>query len=109
MFADYAKVKPCFLMELLYLINFQAVQLIATLISCYSQSCFGKNLVIDPTAEEEAFQDGSFMVTYMPSRKEVTQLTLTGEWSTAKINEVEHVNSLSIFFFNLLIPPYLHL
>ncbi|KAM0952981.1 putative ribosomal protein S5 domain 2-type [Dioscorea sansibarensis] len=57
------------------------------LVSSVSVSCFGKNLVIDPTAEEEAFQDGSFMVTYMPSRKEVTQLTLTGEWSTAKINE----------------------
>ncbi|KAG0469797.1 hypothetical protein HPP92_016497 [Vanilla planifolia] len=51
------------------------------------KSCFGKNLVIDPSSEEEACQDGSLMVTYMPSRNEITQFTLTGEWSTAKMNE----------------------
>ncbi|KAH0451465.1 hypothetical protein IEQ34_018764 [Dendrobium chrysotoxum] len=57
------------------------------LVSAVSLSCFGKNMVIDPTSEEEACQDGSLMITYMPSRNEVTQFTLTGEWSTAKINE----------------------
>lgn len=40
--------------------------------------------------EEENYQDGSLMITCMPSRYEVTQLTITGEWSTAKINEVYH-------------------
>ncbi|KAG0471360.1 hypothetical protein HPP92_015906 [Vanilla planifolia] len=56
-------------------------------VSSVSLSCFGKNLVIDPSSEEEACQDGSLMVTYMPSRNEITQFTLTGEWSTAKMNE----------------------
>ncbi|KAL5998611.1 hypothetical protein ACLOJK_009554 [Asimina triloba] len=51
-------------------------------------SCLGKNLVIDPTLEEENFQDGSLMIACMPSRNEVTQLTLTGEWSTPKIHEL---------------------
>ncbi|PKA54887.1 Exosome complex exonuclease RRP46 like [Apostasia shenzhenica] len=57
------------------------------LVSAVSLSCFGTNLVIDPTTEEEACRDGSFMISYMPSRNEITQFTLTGEWSTAKINE----------------------
>ncbi|XP_020694973.1 exosome complex component RRP41-like isoform X1 [Dendrobium catenatum] len=57
------------------------------LVSAVSLSCFGKNMVIDPTSEEEACQDGSLMITYMPSRNEVTQFTLTGEWPTARINE----------------------
>lgn len=53
-----------------------------------AQSGLGKNLVIDPILEEESYQDGSLMLTCMPSRYEVTQLTITGEWSTPKINEV---------------------
>ncbi|OAY62783.1 exosome complex component RRP41-like [Ananas comosus] len=57
------------------------------LVSSVSVSCFGKNIVIDPTAEEEACQDGSLMIACMPARNEVTQLTLTGQWSTAKTNE----------------------
>lgn len=57
------------------------------LVSAVSVSCFGRNLIIDPMAEEEAYQDGSLMITCMPSHHEITQLTLTGEWSTAKINE----------------------
>ncbi|XP_058101701.1 exosome complex component RRP41-like [Magnolia sinica] len=57
------------------------------LVSSVSVSCLGKNLVIDPTLEEESYQDGSLMITCMPSRNEVTQLTLTGEWSTPKIHE----------------------
>uniref|UniRef100_A0A0E0KLH2 Uncharacterized protein n=1 Tax=Oryza punctata TaxID=4537 RepID=A0A0E0KLH2_ORYPU len=60
------------------------------LVTSVSVSCFGKNIIIDPTSDEEAWQDGSLMVAYMPSRKEITQLTLTGEWSDGKItNAVE--------------------
>ncbi|XP_054811753.1 exosome complex component RRP41-like isoform X2 [Prosopis cineraria] len=36
---------------------------------------------------EESCQDGSLMITCMPSRYEITQLTVTGDWSTPKINE----------------------
>ncbi|XP_028808016.1 exosome complex component RRP41-like [Neltuma alba] len=57
------------------------------LIASVSVSCLGKNLVIDPTSEEESCQDGSLMITCMPSRYEITQLTVTGDWSTPKINE----------------------
>ncbi|XP_077252891.1 3'-5'-exoribonuclease family protein [Tasmannia lanceolata] len=57
------------------------------LVASVSVSCLGKNLVIDPTSEEESYQDGSLMIMCMPSRNEVTQLTLTGEWSTSKIHE----------------------
>ncbi|CAD5194801.1 exosome complex component RRP41-like [Musa acuminata AAA Group] len=57
------------------------------LVASVSVSCFGRNLVIDPTSEEEACQDGTLMITCMPARNEVTQLMLTGEWTTAKINE----------------------
>ncbi|KAJ4978021.1 hypothetical protein NE237_008801 [Protea cynaroides] len=57
------------------------------LVTAVSVSCLGKNLVIDPISEEESFQDGSLMITCLPSRNEVTQLTLTGEWSTPKIHE----------------------
>ncbi|XP_048424832.1 exosome complex component RRP41-like isoform X1 [Pyrus x bretschneideri] len=58
------------------------------LVASVSVSCLGKNLVIDPILEEESYQDGSLMLTCMPSRYEVTQLTITGEWSTPKLNEV---------------------
>lgn len=44
--------------------------------------------MIDPTNEEEVCQDGSLVLACMPARNEVTQLTLTGEWSVPKINEV---------------------
>ncbi|KAJ4842220.1 Exosome complex component RRP41-like [Turnera subulata] len=57
------------------------------LVAGVSVSCLGTNLVIDPVSEEESFQDGSLMVTLMPSRYEVTQLTVTGEWSASKVNE----------------------
>ncbi|KAF5744722.1 3'-5'-exoribonuclease family protein isoform 1 [Tripterygium wilfordii] len=57
------------------------------LVAAVSMSCVGKNLVIDPITEEESYQDGSLMITCMPSRYEVTQLTVTGEWSTPKISE----------------------
>ncbi|EPS70473.1 hypothetical protein M569_04287 [Genlisea aurea] len=54
----------------------------------YDLSCHGKILVVDPVSEEESCQDGSLMITCMPSRYEVTQMALTGEWTTSKINEV---------------------
>ncbi|KAK2411590.1 3'-5'-exoribonuclease family protein [Trifolium repens] len=57
------------------------------LVASVSVSCLGKNLVIDPISEEENSQDGSLMITCLPSRYEITQLTVTGEWSTPKINE----------------------
>ncbi|XP_050203825.1 exosome complex component RRP41-like [Mercurialis annua] len=57
------------------------------LVAGVSVSCLGKNLVIDPVFQEERNQDGSLMITCMPSRYEVTQLTVTGEWSAAKVNE----------------------
>lgn len=38
------------------------------------------------------------MITCMPSRNEVTQMTVTGEWSTTKISEVGHsFSSLQVF------------
>ncbi|KAK9022276.1 hypothetical protein V6N11_002555 [Hibiscus sabdariffa] len=57
------------------------------LVAAVSVACLGKNLVIDPILEEESYQDGSLVLTCMPSRYEVTQLTFTGEWSTPDINE----------------------
>ncbi|KAK3002813.1 hypothetical protein RJ639_019191 [Escallonia herrerae] len=57
------------------------------LVASVSVSCLGKNLIIDPVLEEESYQDGSLMISSMPSRDEVTQLTITGEWSAAKIHE----------------------
>uniref|UniRef100_A0A7C8ZT67 Uncharacterized protein n=1 Tax=Opuntia streptacantha TaxID=393608 RepID=A0A7C8ZT67_OPUST len=51
------------------------------------QASVGANLIIDPLLEEESCQDGSLMLTYMPSRTQVTQLTITGEWTTPKIHE----------------------
>ncbi|GKV08319.1 hypothetical protein SLEP1_g19968 [Rubroshorea leprosula] len=57
------------------------------LVAAVSVSCLGKNLIIDPVLEEESYQDGSLMLTCMPSRYEVTQLTITGEWSTPNVNE----------------------
>ncbi|XP_031502965.1 exosome complex component RRP41-like [Nymphaea colorata] len=57
------------------------------LVTSTSLSCHGMDLVIDPTLEEERCQDGGFMISFMPSRNEVTQLAITGEWSTAKVAE----------------------
>lgn len=59
---------------------------------CGEQSCLGTSLLIDPICEEESYQDGSLMITCMPSRNEVTQLSVTGEWSTAKVHEVCNLN-----------------
>lgn len=57
------------------------------LVASVSVSCLGTNIVIDPTSEEESYQDGSLVIACMPSRNELTQLTVTGEWSTPKIHE----------------------
>ncbi|KAI4377632.1 hypothetical protein MLD38_015229 [Melastoma candidum] len=57
------------------------------LVAAVAVSSLGSNLVIDPVSEEESYQDGSLLITCMPSRYEVTQLTITGEWSTSRINE----------------------
>ncbi|KAF8035990.1 hypothetical protein BT93_C1878 [Corymbia citriodora subsp. variegata] len=57
------------------------------LVAAVSASCLGPNLVIDPISEEESCQDRSLMITCMPSRYEVTQPIITGEWSSARINE----------------------
>lgn len=62
------------------------------------QSCLGPKLAIDPINEEESYEDGSLMISTMPSRNEVTQLTITGDWSADKIHEVCpicYLNSLS--------------
>ncbi|KAI3849683.1 hypothetical protein MKW98_026597 [Papaver atlanticum] len=57
------------------------------LVTSVSVSCLGSNLVIDPITEEESCEDGSLLITTMPSRNEVTQLNINGEWSTPKIHE----------------------
>ncbi|XP_073066384.1 exosome complex component RRP41-like [Primulina eburnea] len=57
------------------------------MVTSVSVSLFGKDFLIDPISEEESYQDGSLMITFMPSRNEVTQMTVTGEWSTSKIHE----------------------
>ncbi|KAM7259328.1 hypothetical protein ACFE04_015069 [Oxalis oulophora] len=57
------------------------------LVASVSVSCLGTNLLIDPVSEEESYQDGGLMIACMPSRYEVTQLSLTGDWSTPKVNE----------------------
>lgn len=55
--------------------------------------------MIDPILEEERHEDGGLMMACMRSRYEVTQLTITGEWSAAKINEVRSL----IRFFSLIV------
>lgn len=57
------------------------------LISSVSASCLGKNIVIDPVSEEESYQEGGLMITSMASRKEITQLAISGEWSTPNLHE----------------------
>lgn len=57
------------------------------MVTSVSVSLFGKDFLIDPISEEESYQDGSLMITFMPSRNEVTQMIVTGEWSTPKIHE----------------------
>ncbi|XP_026413880.1 exosome complex component RRP41-like [Papaver somniferum] len=55
-------------------------------VTSVSVACVGSNHVIDPITEEESCQDGTLLITTMRSRNEVTELTLTWEWSTPKIH-----------------------
>lgn len=57
------------------------------LVTAVSVSSIGRSLIIDPSSEEEKCQDGGLMVACMPSRNEITQLTITGEWSSTKVSE----------------------
>eukprot|EP01018_Ginkgo_biloba_P035464 Gb_13188 [translate_table: standard] len=57
------------------------------LVSAVSVSSIGGNLLIDPTSDEESCQDGGLLVACLPSRNEITQLTITGEWSSTRISE----------------------
>jgi len=56
-------------------------------VSAVSVSSIGKSLIIDPTTEEENCQDGGLMVACTPSRNEITQLIITGEWSSTRVSE----------------------
>ncbi|CAI9274135.1 unnamed protein product [Lactuca saligna] len=51
--------------------------------------------MIDPVSEEENYQDGSLMITCLSSCNEVTELTITGEWSSPKIHGGMTFSSLS--------------
>lgn len=57
------------------------------LVTAVSVASIGRDLVIDPTSEEEDCQDGGLTVACMPSRNEITQLTINGEWSTTAVSE----------------------
>ncbi|GLJ47720.1 hypothetical protein SUGI_1007940 [Cryptomeria japonica] len=57
------------------------------LVTAVSVASIGRDLIIDPISEEEDCQDGGLMVACMPSRNEITQLTINGEWSTTAVSE----------------------
>lgn len=57
------------------------------LVASVSVAKTGNNLIIDPTTDEESHQDGGLMIALMPSRNQITQLSLTGDWSMGKLNE----------------------
>eukprot|EP00252_Welwitschia_mirabilis_P024717 TRINITY_DN7425_c0_g1_i2.p1 TRINITY_DN7425_c0_g1~~TRINITY_DN7425_c0_g1_i2.p1 ORF type:complete len:266 (+),score=69.14 TRINITY_DN7425_c0_g1_i2:144-941(+) len=61
------------------------------LVSAVSLSSVGKEIIIDPTLEEEESEEGGLMIACMPSRNEVTQLTITGEWSSTMIAEAMEI------------------
>lgn len=48
----------------------------------------GRTWLSTPRQKRKPAKIGSLMITCLPARNEVTQLTLTGEWTTPKINEV---------------------
>ena len=58
----------------------------------------GREVLLDPTLEEEKWSDGEMMVTYMASRKEVTQLTLTGEWPDTSASDVCKISAFLVLF-----------
>ncbi|KAH9298954.1 hypothetical protein KI387_030636, partial [Taxus chinensis] len=57
------------------------------LVTAVSVSSIGRDLIIDPTSEEENRQDGGLMVACTPSRNEITQLIINGEWSSTTVSE----------------------
>ncbi|BFI28441.1 exosome complex component MTR3 [Marchantia polymorpha subsp. ruderalis] len=57
------------------------------IVAAISLSCVGKDLLLDPTYKEESQQDGSVFIALMTSRREITQVTFTGEWSSTKASE----------------------
>ena len=50
----------------------------------------GRHIIADPSDTEQASEEGSLLVASMASRKEVTQIALTGEWSQRQAGEVTH-------------------
>ncbi|EFJ27555.1 hypothetical protein SELMODRAFT_441621 [Selaginella moellendorffii] len=57
------------------------------LVAAVSASSIQGQVLLDPSTSEENCEDGSLMVAYMPSRKEITQVTMTGEWSSSRASE----------------------
>lgn len=48
----------------------------------------GKEVLLDSTLEEEKWGDGEILVSFMSSRNEITQLTITGEWPSTRATDV---------------------
>lgn len=63
------------------------------LVAAISGSFVGRELLLDSTSEEERTQDGSVMVAAMTSRKEITQVTFSGEWSSTSACEALEVST----------------
>lgn len=57
------------------------------LVSAVSASCVGQRLLLDSSTVEEQWEDGGLLVAFMPSRNEVTQFHLTGEWTTSRASD----------------------
>jgi len=57
------------------------------LVPAVSVCCVGKEILLDTTAEEEKWSDGEMLVSCMASRKEVTQLKVTGQWPGASTKD----------------------
>ncbi|KAJ7534311.1 hypothetical protein O6H91_13G089100 [Diphasiastrum complanatum] len=61
------------------------------LVCAMSASSVGRQLLLDSTYEEEKGEDGGLMIAHMTSRNEVTQLTVTGQWSSTRLSEALEV------------------
>uniref|UniRef100_A0A6B2LG90 Uncharacterized protein n=1 Tax=Arcella intermedia TaxID=1963864 RepID=A0A6B2LG90_9EUKA len=53
-------------------------------VTACSVSKFGNELLLDPSEEEEKQQTGSFQIAYMPTLKQITQLSQGGELSVSE-------------------------
>lgn len=53
----------------------------------FSQAKVGGVLLLDPSASEEASQEGSALMALMPSSNQVTQLVMQGMWSDEDTKE----------------------